>query len=388
MRNVLTLLVVLSCALPVMAQSAQPGPVLQSHAPSLSRPHLTRPVPGQAATPLTSAAGMPADTPVVSLDGVCDRSSGTTSKACKTVITRGQLDRMLETTTTDATPAARRQFAVKYARILAASAVAERQHLDRDPAVAQAIQAQMKLARQQVLAAALYRKLTAQAGKVPESETQNYYSEHQTDFEEAELRRLSIPKSGVTDNGQPLDADKAKAKADELRKRALAGDDFQQLQQDAYKDLGINASLPATKLNLVRRSDLAREEQKVLDLKPGEVSEVVDLPDAFVVLKLEAKRTLAVSSVQNEINTILQTDHMRKELQDTAKNVKADFNLKYLEMPAAPELFPMPALSPSPGRPWTPRDPRSRMMSSNRRWASPRMRTPSPIPATGLNPPR
>jgi hypothetical protein len=59
-------------------------------------------------------------------------------------------------------------------------------------------------------------------------------------------------------------------------------------------------------------------------------------------LKLESKRTLAVSSVQNEINTILQTDRMRKELHDYAKNIRADFNLKNLEMPTAPELFPMP----------------------------------------------
>jgi hypothetical protein len=37
---------------------------------------------------------------------------------------------------------------------------------------------------------------------------------------------------------------------------------------------------------------LARNEQKALDLKPGEVSEVVDLPDAFVILKLKSTKTV------------------------------------------------------------------------------------------------
>lgn len=383
MRNVLTVMVVLSWVVPVVAQSAQPGPVLQSPPPSqpLSRLQLNRPAPRQASTSLASPLPVPANTPIVSLEGVCDRSSGTASKGCKTVITRGQLDNIVDTTSPDATPFVRRQLAIKYARTLAASAVAERQHLDRDPVVAKAIQEQMKQARKQVLAAALYRKLTEQAGRVPESETRKYYSEHQADFEEAGLRRLSIPRSFVTDGGPGFDADKAKAKADELQKRALSGDDFQQLQQDAYKDLGINASLPPTRLDMVRRNQLGPEERKVLDLKPGEVSEVLELPDSFVVFKLESKRVMTIAAAQNEINTILQADRMRKELQDTAKNIKADFNLKYLEMPTAPELFPMP----TPGRSVGPQgmrpDPRSRMMSGARRWPSLQKRPTVPVPS-------
>jgi len=373
MRNVVTFMIVLSCVSLVAAQSAQPRPVLESRNPSMSMPHLNRPIPGR------KPVSVPANTPIVSLNGVCDRSSGTASKTCKTVITRGQLDSMIDATSPDATPVARRQFAVKYARMLAASAAAERQHLDKDPAVAKAIEAQMKVARKQVLAAALYRKLSEQAANVPASETQRYYAEHQADFEQAELQRVSIPKSAITEAGQSLDADKVKSKADEIRTRALAGGDFQQLQQDAYKDLNINASLPPTKLNMVRPRDLTQDERKVFDLKPGEVSEVVELPTEFVILKLESKKTLPVSLVQNEINPILQTEHIRKELQDHAKVIKADFDLRYLEMATAPELFPMPGPAQFAGRTWSRGDPRSRMMSGTQRWPSLQRRTPAPM---------
>jgi len=378
MRTVLSFMIVLSCVAAAVAQSAQTAPVLPSRNPSLSMPHRAMPGAGQ------GLPTVPANTPIVSLEGVCDRSSFPSGKGCKTVITRGQLDSMIENTSPDATPYARRQLAVKYARMLAACAVAERQHLDKDPAVTQAIQAQMRLARKQVLAAALYRKLTEQAGKVSASATQQYYTEHQADFEQAELRRLSIPRSYRTDGGQAFDADKAKAKAEELHKRALAGDDFQQLQQDAYKDLGIDASLPTTTLNMVRRNQLGPDEGKVLDFKPGEVSEVLELPDAFVVVKLESKRIMPIAAVQNEIHTVLETERMQKELQAAAKSIKADFNLKYLEMPTAPELFPMPAVARSAGSPRMRPDPRSRMMSGTRRWPSLQRRA---TPVSGVNQP-
>jgi len=384
MRNVLTFMVGLCCALPVMSQSTQPGPVIQRRTPALpNMPRLSRrPVPGQAPAPLA----IPAETPIVSLEGICDRAPSKSSKACKTVVTRGQLDSIVDATAPEATPVARRQFAVRYAQMMAASAVAERRHLEKDPAVAQAIQRQMKLARQQVLAAALYRTLTEQAQRVSAAETQKYYTDHQGDYEAGELRLFSIPKSVVTDKGQPLGPDKAKLKANELRQRAVAGEDFQQLQQDAYKDLGINASLPTTKLGMVRRKDLTVDEQKILDGKPGEVSEVVELPDAFLVLKLEAKQTLAVSSVQNEINSILLTEHMRKGLQDSAKNIKAEFNLAYLEMAAAPELFPMPGLGQPARRTGRRSDADSRTVSRFRRWPS--LQKGAPISVPSLSQPR
>jgi len=380
MRNVFLLTAVLSCVSPVVAQGETPAPISQKATPSTSR--RTEPVPVHG-TQAASSAVLPASTPIVTLNGVCDHTPRNASKSCKTVITRGQLDSMMDTASSDATLAARQEFAVRYARTLAAAAVAEREHLDRDPAIAQTIQGKEEQARKELLAAALYSKLTQQAENVPEMVTRKYYTEHQADFDVVDLRCLSIPKTGAAESGQLLDADKTKSKADELRKRALAGDDFQQLQQDVYKDLGIKAGLPSTRLNTMRRRNLTQEEQKFFEFKPGEVSDVLVLPAAFVIFKLESKTTLPVAAVKKEINSILQAERLRKELQEIAKDVKADFNLNYLNMPTAPELFPIPVLSRTAGRPGKGPDRRSRLMSGARRGTSTQM----PNTAIGPNQP-
>lgn len=102
---------------------------------------------------------------------------------------------------------------------------------------------------------------------MPESETHKYYTGHHADFEAAEWRRLSIPKSG-----QGINVDKARSKAEEPQKGAAAGGDLQELQQDAYKDLGINSSLPPTKFPMTRRNNLINDERDRVSAAAAESS--------------------------------------------------------------------------------------------------------------------
>src|SRR6202008_3096859 len=109
------------------------------------------------------------------------------------------------------------------------------------------------------------------------------------EFERGELRRLFVPKQNAAAGSQSLDVSILKTKAEELRTRAAAGEDFDKLQQAAYEDLGIKAADSTKKLNMVRRMNLSAEEGKVFDLDPGQVTQVLDSPSAFVVLKLASK---------------------------------------------------------------------------------------------------
>ena len=101
------------------------------------------------------------------------------------------------------------QSAIKYAPFLAASGVAQREHLEEEPVVANELEAQMKLARMQVLANTLYHQMEAQAENV-------------------------------------------------------AGGNFDQLQREAYENLGINIAPPPTKLNMVRRTSLFQIRRRFL----------------------------------------------------------------------------------------------------------------------------
>src|SRR5437016_3740946 len=368
MRVVLICSAMLACAAPVFAQGAQTGANVQNPATPLSRQQmLRRPQPlGKPVSSILTNTEVPPDTPVVTLNGVCDHSQIHGTKGCKTVITRRQMDSIIDLLAPGTPPDARPQFAIKYARLLAASGVARREHLEKNPVVANELEAQLKLARMQVLANTLYHQMQEQADNVPMSEIQKYYADHQADFDQGEVWRLYVPRLIAGASGQPLDASAIKAKADELRERAAAGEDFDQLQREAYKNLEINVAPPLTKLNMVRRTSLPQDEAKVFDLNVGELSPVLESGGALVILKLASKQSIPVESAGPEIKSILQRDHLQRELQSAANNVKAQFNLTYLGMPSAPELFTPSALAPPSANLGTASDLRSRMRSRRR----------------------
>ena len=347
MRIVLISTVMLMFASPIFAQSVQSegrvqdSPAMVSKQPMVSQPALP------SGNPSSTAAEVPPDTAVVTLEGICDQPGAPRSTSCKTVITRARIDSLIDVLAPEASPAARRRFAIGYARLLAASGVAQSQQLEKDPAVASELQAQLELVRMQVLANTLFHQMEERAADVPMSEIQKYYLAHKTDYEQGDVRRLAIPRSALTASGQPAGAVDAKAKMDELAARAAAGEDFDQLQQEAFKIFGIDSPLPPTKLSMVRRTNLLPGEGKVFDLNVGEVSQILDSPDSFVIVKLESKHTLPIEIVEPEIKASLQQERMAQELQSVAKNVKAQFNLAYLDIPAAPELF-LPSATPQP----------------------------------------
>ena len=86
---------------------------------------------------------------MVTLQGVC-RTVPAKGAPCRTVITRGDLDGFAAASEPDASGAARGRLAVQYARTVAFAALAERQGLDKDPALAK----ELEIARMRVLAGA------------------------------------------------------------------------------------------------------------------------------------------------------------------------------------------------------------------------------------------
>ena len=260
-------------------------------------------------------------------------------------MTRSELDGLIELLEPNASPAARRQFAINYASLVAASGAAERRHLEKNPAVAQQLQMQEKLIRMQVLANALYRQIEADANNVSISKIEEYYSGHLADFEQGQVRRLFLPKPIATASPQSSDTSILKAKAEEMRARAVAGEDFDKLQQAAYEDLGIKAAISNTKLNMVRRTNLPVGEGAVFDIEPGQVTQVLDSPSAYVVLKLESKKILSLDEAKPGIVPILQRERAKQEIRDATESGKAQFNLQYFGLASAPELFPPPQVT-------------------------------------------
>jgi hypothetical protein len=132
-----------------------------------------------------------------------------------------------------------------------------------------------------------------------------------------------------------------------LRSRAVAGEDLNQLQQDAYKHLHIQATPPAVGVQTLRRISLQGDDLKAFDLKPGEISTVLDLPAAFAFVKLESKEAAPIGSIHQEIEAALRQKRMEDEVGGLTKGIGAKFNLQYFGMPSQPDIFRLAATSPT-----------------------------------------
>src|SRR5246127_83557 len=125
----------LACTTQAIAQnSTGAGSAVNQGTTTMNRQTAHRPT--QAAQPAAPAVGLPAETPVVTIQGVCEPGKKSDSPDCKTVITRGQMDQIVERLVPSASPASYPQLAIKYVRMLAAAKLAEERKLEDNPVVA------------------------------------------------------------------------------------------------------------------------------------------------------------------------------------------------------------------------------------------------------------
>jgi hypothetical protein len=284
-------------------------------------------------------AALPSDTPVVTLKGVCAPAKRSEGQDCNTVITREQMDRIVARLAENSPQASHKQLAINYVRVLAASQLAEDRRLQRTPAVAAELLNRKEFGRIEVLAKAFYSQIEEAAANAPLADLQQYYANHPSEFEEGEVLRLSFPASGPTRNGMRLEPAIVQTEADALRKLAVAGYDFDQLQVQAYHDLGIVQPPPPTRLTMARRNSMPEDQAKVFDLPPGEVTPVIESFTRLAILKLVSKRIATFESVLPEIRDDLKQERLKQEIDAATKSVSAEFNLQYLGMSAQPALF-------------------------------------------------
>jgi hypothetical protein len=381
-RNILFAVTLGICVTPAFGQTTQQGVPGQQ----LSNQNVLQQFADRQGLTLKNPA-VPPDAPVVTLDGVCEPSHTTTAKksaACKTVLTRAQVETLMGMLA-PGNPDAKNQFTVSYARLLAASTAAEKQHLDKDPMVAQELEAKLKFVRMQVLTEAYYKKIEFEADKVDLAQMQKYYNDHLSAFDEGEVQRITFPQSARTISGTSLDPAVVKAEAEGMRQRAVAGEDFDSLQRTAFTELGISAPiLPITRLDKARRANLTFGQGKVFDLQPGDVTEVMDSVEGMVILKLVSKHSASFDSVEPEIRAVLREARVREQLETASKKIKGDFNLAYLGATTDPVLFPPPAaVRLAPPNSKASSDPRARAAAARRR----KLQAPPAIAEAPATPP-
>lgn len=323
------------------------------------------------------------DDPVITIKGFCADAS-LEGDACKTVITKTQFEKLAEALQPNMSPAMRRQLATAYSRMLTMSTAAEKRSLDKTPHFDES----MRFARMQILSQELSKTLQADSNNVTDQDIQDYYQKNAPNFEQATFARIFVPhakrietpatpKKTAARAGTSADATKAPAAAPKtpakklspeeqqkaaeeamtkeakvLRARAVKGEDPDKLQKEAYTASGLPGAPPSTKMEKIRRPSLPAAHQAVMDLKPGEVSEVISDPSGNYIYKMISKETLPLDDkTKTEIRNTLSSQRYREAMQHYQNN--AELNDAYFGPGRGPGM-PMPPRGGKP--PVQPRD--------------------------------
>jgi hypothetical protein len=331
--------------------------------------------PAAGAKPEQSASAAPDKAPevkvgpddaVITLKGFCADATQQ-GDACKTVITRAQFEKVVEALQPGMSLTLRRQLATRYSLALKMSNAAEKRGLDKGPA----FEEKMYFARLQILSQELGRALQDDSTKVSDADLEDYYKKNEPSYEQATLARIYVPrakqivpsaakpkadaesggKSPATTNPAPTEAQKKAAEeamkkvAADLRARAVKGEDPDKLEKEAYAAAGLPGTAPTTKMEKFRRTALPANHQAVMDLKPGEVSELISDPNSgYYIYEMVSKETIPLDTVKPEILKVISNQRYRDNMQGFQSNV--DLNDAYfgpVQNPAMPpHRGPMP----------------------------------------------
>lgn len=287
------------------------------------------------------------DDVVIALKGFCADST-LQGDACKTTITRAQFEKLAEALQPNMSPAIRRNLGTNYGRMLKMSEAAEKRGLDKGPRFEEI----MFFARMQILSSELGKALQEDATKVSDEDIEAYYKKNELSYEQATFARIFVPRAKQIVNHPPTlneaakpgatpaanqaptpeqqkAAEEAMTKAaDEIRIRAVKGEDPDTLEKEAYTDAGLPGNPMSTKMEIVRRTTLPATHLMVMDLKPGEVSAVISDPGSgHYIYKMISKQTLPLDAVKTEIRNTISSQRYRDGMQEFQGNI--DLNDAY-----------------------------------------------------------
>ena len=287
-----------------LAQSQSPAAVTGKSSPS--------PNPAPSEVPMTA--------PVLVLKGVCDPPLPKTSKAeCTTTLTRAQFETLWKTfnrqnagPVVEQPASIRRSMVTAYGSMVTLSQEARKRGLERTPE----FQLQMKVVRMQLLSKALQDAIKKQYAEPSAAEIEKFYKDNQASYQELSLHRLQIPKRGPLPapvEGKPaaqpftISAEDA----EEYRKRAVAGEDFDKLQKEVVDKLQFKTTPPVTSGKRRHGEFPQQEEGEIFALTSGSVTRVFDEGSSFVIYKIDDKKTLSLDEVRGNIARTLSEQNAR-----------------------------------------------------------------------------
>ena len=224
----------------------------------------------------------------------------------------------------------------QYAKLVAIAEKAKSDGIDQKPDV----KVKIELQQMQLLAQGEYQKINEDIKITPDDISQ-YYKDHQHDFEQVEIRQVSVRKRAANAKADApgLPEADAKAKAEAIRAALASGEDAQKVH-DQFKMDNVVFFDPAPRA--VRHGQLAGAmDQTAWSLKDGQVSDIQDNPVNFYFLQVVKHDTPALADVSKEIEGKIKEQKSQAALDSVESGAKIWLDPEYFtevkpESPPAP----------------------------------------------------
>jgi len=242
-------------------------------------------------------------------------------------ITAAEFDRILETLPPEARPrfrgSARRQFAENIVRVKLLAQEARRRKLDESDA----FRTQLKFHTDNLLA-----NLEVATTKPDEADVRKYYEQHKSEYERVRVRHILIRMKGSPVPNRPeardLSEDEALAKANEIRKKLLAGEDFAALAKSESDDTG-SAARGGELGFVVRGQTLPSFEQAAFRLGSGEISEPVKTQFGYHIIQVEERVTKTFEEIRPDLEKRMVPEIAQKTVDELRKKTAVSLDPDY-----------------------------------------------------------
>lgn len=167
-----------------------------------------------------------------------------------------------------------------------------------------------------------------------EEEITKYIADYKPMYEQVRVKHVLI--SRVDEENQPLPEDKQKEKlalAEEILKKALAGEDMTKLAETYSEDTASLQDGQGGEYTFERGKMLPEFEQAAFDGVDGEVwPELVQTTDGYYIIKTEEHISADEEKMKEEYIQKAKNEFSTSELEDMIKNAKVEKTLAYEEL--------------------------------------------------------
>jgi peptidyl-prolyl cis-trans isomerase C len=239
----------------------------------------------------------------------------------------------------------KRAFAERIVELKLLAQEAEKRKVDQEPKIKE----QMAFQRDNLLAQAMFENLQSTA-KVDDAAIQKYYNEHKGEFEIIKAHHILIREKGAPMQAAPgkpeLSDEEALAKAQAIRKKIAAGEDFSALARTESDDTG--SAQQGGDLGEFRKGMMVPPfEEAAFAAKVGEVTEPVKSPFGYHLIKVDSHVTRPLADVRADIEKKLRPALASETVAALRKGATVTMDDSFFgPVPAPAPLAPPPAAAP------------------------------------------